>query len=137
ETLDGPATPDGTEPLDHEGRFIGLEPVPLALAHGEPLPLRGAGHGEKEEAEGRRIHDLAPVVEDPALGVDPVPILSHAAFILLAPPGTLEPAADPRPVGPVLVAELAFQIALFRGDHADPEHAHVDHPEGTEPSAVG
>ena len=62
-----------------------LEPVPLALAHHEPAPFRRPGHGAQEEAEHLGIEDLAPVVEDPALGVDPVAVLAHGPLILVLP----------------------------------------------------
>ena len=77
--LPQPAVLDfGEHPLDHEGRVLRLEPVPLALAHGQVLPLGGAGHRQQEEAQGGRVDDLAPVVEDATLAVDAVAIFPRA-----------------------------------------------------------
>src|SRR5688572_1133732 len=55
------------QPLDHEWRVRGIEPVLLALARHEPAPVGLTPHAEKEEAERRRVHDLGAVVEDAAI----------------------------------------------------------------------
>jgi hypothetical protein len=65
------------QPLDHEGRVVGLEPVLLALADHEPATVGRALERQQEEAEGRRVHDLGAVVEDPSLAVDLVAVLAH------------------------------------------------------------
>ena len=66
------------EPLDHERRIRGLEPVPLALTEGEPAVIRSALEGEQEEAQGRRIDDLGAVVEHATLGIHAIGVLTHA-----------------------------------------------------------
>ena len=68
------------EALDHERRIGGLEPVPLALAQGEPSPVGGALQREEEEAEGGRVHDLATVVEGAPLAVHPIGVLAHGTL---------------------------------------------------------
>ena len=66
-----------SEPLDHEGRVVRLEPVLLALAYGEPPAVGLASECQHEEAEGRRVHDLRAVVEDVPLAVDLIAVLAH------------------------------------------------------------
>src|SRR5712691_11667893 len=88
------------QPLNDEGRLVGkpavgLEPVALALADGEPAPLGRAREGEQEEAERRRIHDLRALVVDPAFAIHSVVILAchllHARLSAISSSAGSEP----------------------------------------------
>src|SRR4028118_1980883 len=52
------------------------------------------------------------------------------------PSGLLEPAAHPRPVGPVFLAEGAFEVALFAPDHLAPDDEHHQGQQEHRPQGV-